>query len=224
MGDSFQYGDLLFLGLIAVFVALRLRAMLGRNQGLDPRNIWKQATRDISAEKVIAFPDRLSKKTVPEEELVPVDLQENKAVSDGLRAIKAADANFSTSDFLSGARLAFEWAVKAFSEGNKDKLRTLLSDSCFQHFSTDIDTRLASGLTQETTLISVLATDITEAAMLGKNAHITVQFTTEQVHVSRDKDKNIVAGDMSAIEKVIDIWTFERSIDARDPNWKIIAT
>ena len=227
MGDSFQYGDIIFLGLIAVFVALRLRAMLGRNAA-DPREVWKQATRegltDKGGEKLVMFPDRIRTKPVQEESVVPEGVEHNTVITTGLKSIKAADSSFSTVDFLAGTKLAFEWVVQAFSQGNKEKLKSLLSAERFQYFAAEIDTRAQSGVVHETTLVSVLAADITEAALVGTLGQITVQFTTEQINVTRDKDKNITGGEPSAIEKVIDVWTFERDVSSRDPNWKIIAT
>ncbi len=224
MNDSFQYGDIIFLGLIAIFVAFRLRSMLGRNMGIDPRDIWKNATRgNIAPVNGQPQPSIIVKKP-SEEEVVPMELQNNQPVSDGLQAIRKADPSFSTTEFIAGAKLAFEWIVEAFSKGDKEKLRALLSPERFQHFSEEIDANAASGTKRETTLISILATDITDAAMQGKVAHITIQFTSEQMSIMRDKDKNIVSGSPSNVEKAIDVWTFERDTSSRDPNWKIIAT
>jgi len=222
MSDGFQYGDIIFLGLVALFVGLRLRSMLGRNSGMDPRELWKQASRDVKpANTPVVLPVR---KGAADEDLIPPGAQGNPAVADGLKAIRATDATFSTTEFLSGARLAFEWVVNAFSRGDKDKLRTLLSQERFQSFASEIDARAGSGTIQENTLVSILNADVTEASLQGARAHITVQFTSEQVHVTRDKDKNIVSGDPSNIERVVDVWTFERDTASRDPNWKITAT
>lgn len=223
MNDSFQYGDIIFLGLAAAFILFRLRAMLGRDIGIDPREVWKNASRNTPPSQSAPLPERTLKKPA-EDELVPASLRTNTAVSDGLKAIKAGDMSFSTSDFLSGARVAFEWVVEAFSKGDKDKLRSILSDDRFRHFADEIDARGASGTKCETTLISILATDITEASMKDKLAHITVQFTSEQMNVMRDTENKVVGGDPSEIEKVVDIWTFERDTTSRDPNWKIVAT
>ncbi len=224
MSEHFQYGDIILLGLVALFVVLRLRSMLGRNSGIDPREIWKQAVREVPVEKLSPILDRMPKKPVVQEDILPPQLQENKPVSDGLKAIKVADASFSTTEFLSGSKLAFEWVVGAFSKGEKDKLQQLLSEERFQQFCADIDARARDHVTHETTLVAVVSADITEAALQGTRARITVQFTTEQIHLVRDKDNQIVGGDPSVIEKVIDIWTFERDTSSRDPNWKIIAT
>lgn len=225
MSDGFQYGDIIFLGLIAAFVALRLRAMLGRG-GLDPADIWKQATRDAAPEKPLSFAERMAKKpaSASDDEALMPTLQQNPTAAAGLKAIRATDPNFSASEFLSGARLAFEWVVEAFAKGDKDKLRALLSPERFQHFSDTLDARAGDGLKHETTLVAVPAADITEAQMQGARAQLTVQFTSEQVSVTRDKDGKVVSGDASQVEKVIDVWTFERDVSSRDPNWKIVAT
>jgi predicted lipid-binding transport protein (Tim44 family) len=222
MGDGFQYGDIIFLGLIAVFIALRLRAMLGKSSGVS--DAWKQAARDLNAEKAALIPEKPAKKALTEDELIPPQLQSNSLVSDGLKAIRAADPTFSTSEFLSGAKLAFDWMVAAYSKGDKDKLRMLLSPERLQHFSEAIDQRAKTDMKHETTLVAMLATDITEASCKASKAQITVQFTSEQVNVTRDKDNTVVEGDPSAIEKVIDVWTFERDLSSRDPNWKIVHT
>lgn len=220
MNDSFQYGDIIFLALVAIFVAFRLRAMLGKNTGLDPSEVWKNATRNVSPPKMEQFADRNTPKT--EEE--PEYLKDKPEIAKGLQAIKKADNAFSTTDFLSGAKIAFEWVVEAFSKGDKEKLRKILSAERFKHFSDEIDVRKADEVKHETTLVSILNEEITEASLTGNTAHITVQFTTEQINVMRDKQNKVVGGDPSQIEKAIDIWTFERDVSSRDPNWKIIAT
>lgn len=224
MNDSFQYGDIIFLGLVAVFVLFRLRAMLGRNTGIDPREVWKNAARDISQSAVTQFAERIAKKN-SDEDIAALQLQENKSVADGLKSIKAVEPAFSTTDFLAGAKIAFEWVVESFSKGDKEKLRMVLSDDRFRHFSEDIEARARNGVRRETTLVSILAADITEASINGSLANITVQFTTEQMNVMRDKDNNVVdSGEPSVLEKAIDVWTFERDMSSRDPNWKITAT
>lgn len=224
MNDSFQYTDIIFLGVVAVFLVLRLRSMLGRDSGIDPREVWKNASRNMNPGMADVFPSHTPVKQSQEEELVPPQLQDNKLVADGLKAIRDADKTFSTSDFLAGAKVAFEWVVEAFSKGDKEKLRAVLSEERFKRFAEDIDTRVSSNSRRETTLVSISAADITEASIRGNTASITIQFTTEQINVMRDKDNKVVGGDPSVIEKAIDIWTFERDVASRDPNWKIVAT
>lgn len=226
MGDNFQYGDLIFLGLIAVFLVLRLRAMLGKDSGIDPREAWRQATRTQPQEKVFVLPESAIRpqKKEKEEDTALEKLKDNVGVSEGLRAIKQVDAQFSATEFINGSKLAFEWVVGAYSKGERDKLKMLLSDERYKYFSDDLDVNLKEGKFPETTLVAITAADITEAGMHDGRAQITVQFTSEQIHVVRDKDKNVISGDPSAIEHVVDIWTFERDPASHDPNWKIIAT
>lgn len=225
MGEGFQYGDLIFLALVALFIGFRLRAMLGKQTGFDPREAWKQATRDAQPQdKVIQIPDRISKAQQQEEESILEKLKGNTTVTDGLKAIKQADAQFSPTEFIAGAKMAFEWVVSAFSKGDRDKLRMLLSDERYKEFTREIDANMQAGRQQDTTLVAITAADILEAALVGTKAQVTVQFVTEQISVIRDKDGNIISGDASAIENVVDTWTFERDTNSRDPNWKITLT
>lgn len=225
MGEGFQYGDLIFLALIALFIGFRLRAMLGKETGFDPREAWKQATRDGQPqEKVVQIPDRISRAQKLEEESILEKLKSNTSVSDGLKAIKQVDPQFSPTEFISGSKLAFEWVVSAFSKGDRDKLRMLLSDERYKEFTREIDANMQAGKQQETTLVAITQADIVDAALVGSKAQITVQFVTEQISVVRDKDNNIISGDASAIENVVDTWTFERDTNSRDPNWKITLT
>lgn len=225
MGEGFQYGDLIFLALVALFIGFRLRAMLGKQTGFDPREAWKQATRDGQPqEKVIQIPDRISKAQKQEEDSILEKLKSNTSVSDGLKAIKQVDPQFSPTEFIAGAKMAFEWVVLAFSKGDRDKLRMLLSDERYKEFTREIDANMQAGKQQETTLVAINAADILEAALVGSKAQITLQFATEQISVVRDKDGNIISGDASAIENVVDTWTFERDTSSRDPNWKITLT
>ena len=224
MGDNFQYGDLLFLGLIAAFVLLRLRSMLGKDKGLDPREAWRQATREMTPDRVVQITEAAVKAQKKEEDTILEKLQDAPQAAEGLRAIKQADAQFSPTEFVHGAKLAFEWMVAAFSKGEKDKLKMLLSDERYQIFAGEIDARAQSGQFQETTLVSIAAADITDVAMRGSRAQITVQFSSEQIHIVRDKDGAIISGNQSAIENVVDVWTFERDTSSKDPNWKITAT
>jgi len=221
MNDNFQYGDIIFLAMIALFIAFRLRAMLGKNSGIDPKDVWKNATRNNTTEKVVPFPDKNKK---PEDDFIPANFQVSPETASGLRAIKLSDATFNITEFLAGAKTAFEWVVDAFSKGDKDKLKILLSEERFKHFCEEIDLHANDEAKRETTLVAITACDITEAGMKGKIAFITVQFTSEQINLMRDKDKNIVQGDPSVTEQTIDLWTLERDISSRDPNWKIVAT
>ncbi|MEI6730023.1 MAG: Tim44/TimA family putative adaptor protein [Pseudomonadota bacterium] len=223
MNDGFQYGDLIFLGVIAAFIILRLRATLGKDAGINPQDILKNAVRNISQDKVINFPGGKNKEQ-PVDDLIPENLQDNKTIVDALRAIKAADSGFSTTEFISGAKTAFEWLVDAFAKGDKDKLGILLANEPLKHFVDEIDQRSTQESYRETTLVSIESTDIIEASLNGKIVRIGVQFTSEQINVMRDKDKNLVGGDPSNIETAVDVWTFERDVSSRDPNWKIIAT
>lgn len=221
MSESFQYGDIIFLGLIALFIVLRLRSMLGRDDGTDKKEVWKNATRLMPEDKVMQFPlNPAIRKPVPEE----ISTETDPVVAQGLKAIREADASFSTTDFIHGAKIAFEWVVDAFARSDKDKLRMVLSEERFAHFAEEIDRRASDEHKYQSTLVAVISADITEAELAGTTARITIQFTTEQVNIVRDRDNTLISGNPNEIERLLDIWTFERDTRSRDPNWKITAT
>lgn len=223
MSDGFQYGDLIFLGVIAIFVMLRLRAMLGRDEGIDPKTLWKQPNTIIQQDNVVPFP--LQEKPVdPLEQEMEARITTNPQLGEGLKAIKAADGSFNFQEFLAGAKIAFEWVVDAYNKQDKEKLKMVLSEERFQHFSESLDAQAQAETRFETTLVAITQVHITEAGMRGTIAWVNVEFLSEQMNVTKDKENKIVGNDNSVIEHAHDLFTFERDVNSRDPNWKIVGT
>ncbi len=226
-----SFADIIILALIAGFIALRLRAMLGRNSGLDPRDIIKKQQERLK-ETVIRVQSREAK---PENSPVPgtgdniaggKELgQVAEAAKPTLDAIRAADPAFTSSGFLGGARTAFEWVFDAFAKGDKEKLKLLMSDTVFSLFSQEIDrSRATPDRRMEATLVSIVSQDIANAQLAANIARISVRFVSEQIHLMRDTKGAIVEGNPSAVQTVSDIWVFERDVTSRSPNWKIVDT
>ncbi len=147
----------------------------------------------------------------------------------GLDEIRAADAKFDPVDFVAGARIAFEMILGAFARGDAKALRPLLSDQVFANFNGAIEERARNKQKLETTLVGILAADIV-AALLDKSvdrngeARITVKFLSQQISVTKDSEGRIVEGDPHEVANITDVWTFQRTVKARDPNWVLIAT
>src|SRR5262249_1597859 len=148
----------------------------------------------------------------------------DNAIAGTLAMIKSKDPLFSATDFLRGARMAFEMVHDAFGKGDKETLSMLLADALFKEFTGEIDKNAGLAQKIETTLVSVIARDITEANLSGNIARLRVHFTSEQVHLVRDKDGKIIEGDPSEQHDVEDEWLFERDVSSKNPNWKIIET
>ena len=92
------------------------------------------------------------------------------------------------------------------------------------NFISAIEARLVAGETLENTLIGVNSMEIIEANLEGKMANVTVKIVSEQVNVTTDGEGNVVDGDGNYIDTITDIWTFERDVTSKAPNWFLMAT
>jgi len=220
--------DIIFFAMVAGFLILRLRSVLGRRSGDDAKNAerWRSQkpaagaprTADPLPENVARFPDRAAPAAPEGPAAAPGTLEA------GIAAIKAADSGFDVASFQQGARGAFEMIVASFAQGAAAALRPLLADPVYDSFSTAIRDRQAAKHTLSTTLIGIKSSDLVEARMQGRDAFVTIRFVSEQVNVTRDATGAIVDGDANKVETITDVWTFTRNTRARDPNWFLVQT
>jgi predicted lipid-binding transport protein (Tim44 family) len=208
MGD-FQYFDIILFALIAGFLVLRLRSVLGRRTGNERRRDGFIGPRAPLSEGTAAFVPRAA---------APMD-----AVAQGLDGIRSADPSFDVAHFIAGARAAFEIIVNAFAKGDKAALRPLLSDEVYRPFAATIDERAGAGETLETQILR-LSGDVTAAELIGRTARIVLRFVSEQVNVTRAVDGSVVDGDPEHSVEKTDYWTFARDTRSTDPNWVLAAT
>lgn len=220
MGDGFQFLDILLLGAIAGFIALRLRAVLGQRTGHEqkrrPPHIGESEAENRAEDadgKVITLPRREAPAPAADPEM------DRK-----LAAIRSVDADFDAADFLDGAKAAYEMVVTAFAAGDKDALRPLLSREVFNDFASAIDDRASRGETMQTTFVGLRGTEILDTQVNNRIAEVTVKFQSELISVTKDAQGHTIAGHGNAVEQVTDVWTFARDMRSRDPNWTLIAT
>jgi predicted lipid-binding transport protein (Tim44 family) len=223
MGDLPHYFDIILFAMVAAFLVLRLRSVLGRRTGQerphDPILRRAEAPAEKIGDKVVALGSRAAAVRPPIATAPPAD-----AVAAGLERIVGADPGFDPTQFLEGARAAFEMIVGAFAAGDKPRLRPLLSDEVYTPFAAAIDERAAARETLETRIIGLKRLDIVEAGLTGRVARVTVKFVSDQINVLRAHDGSIVDGDPDhAVEKT-DFWSFSRDTRASDPNWVLEAT
>jgi predicted lipid-binding transport protein (Tim44 family) len=223
MGD-FQYFDIILFAMIAAFLVLRLRSVLGRRTGNERRReLFVRRTAPIAdkpvAEKVAAPGDQSKDVASLAPASKPAD-----AVADGLSGIRRADAGFDPSQFLEGAHTAFEMIVSAFAKGDKAALRPLLSDEVYQPFAATIDERAAAKETFETSDLRLDDAEIVDADLAGRTARVTVKLASRQINVTRAMDGSIVDGDPDHPVEKTDYWTFARDTRSADPNWVLVAT
>lgn len=229
MNDGLQVIDLLVLLALAVFFISRLRSVLGKQ--IDDEGPKKDPKKP--QERMIQLRDRkgtpLGASAVSNRPAVDIDAPILADIADpdvttGLAAIKTAEPSFSVSEFLSGAKMAFDMILEAFAKGDKPTLEGLLSKEIYQDFAAAVDARKTADSYDENTLVSIQSADIVRAALNGRKAEITVNFVSEQISVERDKEGNILSGNPSETTLVTDEWTFTRDTRSPNPNWTLIAT
>jgi predicted lipid-binding transport protein (Tim44 family) len=198
MSDSQSYLDIVIFAMIAVFIGLRLRSVLGRRnseqeQPPRPPQDGGGPVIDLAARRVPAADER-------------------SRPQDPLAQIGAADPAFDPQQFLSGAQWAFETIVKAFAAGDKQALRPLLSDQVFADFSAAIDQRGGGRDEHGAELLRIVSATFDEAKLDGRQAEIAVRFVSEQRSPSGEE------------VRMIDLWRFARDVSSKDPNWRLVAT
>ena len=219
MGEFQQYFDIILFAMVAGFLVLRLRSVLGRRTGNERR-------RELFDRRPRPVADKLP--TIAEPSTATVNPTAStggpETLSAGLNQIHRADPSFDASHFVEGARVAFEMIVTAFASGDKAALRLLLSGEVFQQFTAAIDERATAQETLETRILRIDSTDIVEAEMLGRTAQVTAKLVSQQINVTRAMDGSIVDGDPEHPTEKTDYWTFARDTRSSDPNWVLVAT
>ncbi len=219
MGDFPQYFDIILFAMIAGFLVLRLRSVLGRRTGHQRRQDAMPRRPVAPGDDLATLANRRAAMPPPIATAAPAD-----AVAAGLERIRDADAGFDAAHFLEGARVAFEMIVGAFAAGDKERLRPLLSDEVYNPFAAAIDERATSGETLETRILRLKQLDIIEAGLAGRLARVTVKFVSDQINVLRAHDGSIVDGAPGSPTEKTDFWTFARDTRSGDPNWALVAT
>ena len=232
MGNGFQFIDIILFAMIAAFLILRLRSVLGRRDGheggyqdrleADPREERPDdKIVQISSRKSDAYsePDPMERDVSPTEEELA-----NEELMAGVADLRTADPDFNAEDFLVGARVAFEMILGAYASGDRETLENLLSPEVYDNFRKAIDDREGAGHEMEETLVGIRSAEIVEALMDGSHAHVTTKFFSEQVHVLRDSAGHVIEGNPNQVTDVVDFWTFARDTSASDPNWHLVAT
>lgn len=239
MSDSFDLSTLFFLGL-AVFVFLRLRGVLGKRTGNErppvdpysPRDA-SQSPRDDTAKEgnVISMPGAARIEQAPDNDddldIPPIWKGHAKPGSDlatGLEAIAGADRDFHPGSFLEGAKSAYELIVCAFADGDRKTLKNLLSKEVFAGFDSAITERQDRNETMESSFVGIDKATIIEAGLADQKARVTIKFVSELISATKDSEGRVIDGDPKRVREVVDIWSFMRDTNSRDPNWQLVAT
>lgn len=230
MDEGFQFIDIIFFAMIAAFLVLRLRGVLGRRDGHQGKiqNPFKNRPSEQQDNNVIAMPDRIDPDPDADEGALKESAldagESDDPIVQGLMEIQRANPDFDSEDFISGSKIAFELILDAYSSGDAGTLKPLLSAEVFADFSQAIRDREQAGETLEDTLVGIKSADIVEAYLESHTVNITIKFISEQINATRDENGDVVDGNPNAVIEVTDFWTFARDAKSRNPNWTLIAT
>jgi len=226
MGGDLAFFDIIFFALVAGFLILRLRSVLGRRTGNENRERWTPRVTSRTP-----APGTSTRPAAGEATVTPLPVRPPAAgataaspLDTALTQIRAADPNFDPDQFAHGARAAFEMIVTAFAHGDAQTLRPLLADDVYENFAAAIRGRQDAKQTLETTLIGIKSAEVIEARIENRTAYVTVKFVSDQVNVTRNAAGEIVDGDPNRVATITDIWTFARNTRSSDPNWALVQT
>ena len=223
MGDGY-FLDIILFALVAAFLVLRLRSVLGRRDGFQGKDDSRLPFpgRNERAEEPVQLPERREGPAdAPAEDEAP---STPPSLDAGLTQIRVADPSFDEKGFIAGAQKAFELILQAFAHEDVRALQPLLSQDVYNNFVQTIRARQQAGEKLETTLVGIKSSEIVEAYMHGRTAHVSVKFVSEQISVVRDANSQIIEGDATSVNEVVDVWTFARDTRSSNPNWTLIAT
>ena len=211
--------QLLVLAGIAVFLILRLKSVLGTRDGYEkppvPRGGASQdAKRDFAV--IEGGPDHDITDHVPE----------GSSAARALTEMKRVEPSFNVSEFMGGARGAYEMILMGFERGDLAEIKPFLAEDVYETFAEVVEAREEQGLTIEAEFVGVRELTLQDATFdkATDRAEITMKFIGELTQVVRDNSGEIIEGSQTQVKKQKDIWTFARNMGADDPNWVLVAT
>jgi len=215
--------DLILFGMVAVFLVLRLRSVLGRRTGFERPRREAPGTFDAGRPAPSDAASDLPPVQAPADGTRRIVPDARSPVGAALARIRDADPAFDPMGFLHGAEGAFRMIVDAFAKGDRQTLRMLLSDDTYAGFEGEITRREQAGESQRSEVRAMQEAKLEAADLRGTVADVTVRFTSDQVNLTTAKDGSVVSG-AEAVTELVDIWTFQRDLRNEDPTWKLVAT
>jgi predicted lipid-binding transport protein (Tim44 family) len=198
--------DILIFAIIAIFLGLRLRSVLGKRTGFE---------QDFSRQH--GFDE-----TDSDDQLTPAEV--TTLNGDGVSALMSADPNFDENTFVEGARAAYGMILKAFADGDLVTLKPLLGYEMNIGFADAIRDRLKADEVLTIDLKSIDRAEVKSAKLRDGVAAITVEFASQQQRLLKAADGSVLDGDAETVESFVDLWTFERDISSTDPTWLLVET
>ena len=196
MNYSFEYIDIILLAMIAGFIFLRLRGILGKKTGFEDeiKSNFHQETADVNDANVVK---NLNSETFDEK---------------------------AKKEFLKGAQIAYETIVTNFSKGKLKDIKSLLDLNVYEQFNSALSERNSKNYSSETTFVGINSAEIKDHKQNKNMLEVTVEFVSEIISCIKDKENKIISGDPKKIKKVHDVWKFSKDSRSNNPNWLLIDT
>ena len=194
MSYSFEYIDIILLAMIAGFIFLRLRGILGKRTGFEGK-------------APAQFGEVLKKVKVDQSKKI------NQNFDDEAKK-----------EFLKGAKIAYETIITDFSDNDNKitTSKPLLNKEIYNQFNQALKQRNDRGHYAEITFIGINSAVVKDHKKEGNFLNVTVDFIAEVITCIRDKEKKIISGDPEKIKKIYDTWVFSRDTTSVNPNWQLI--
>jgi predicted lipid-binding transport protein (Tim44 family) len=209
--------DLVLFGMIAAFLVLRLRSILGKRTGYERPAPPVQQAPLRPAGPVI---DAKAEPAAPTAEQTVPDAA--SPVGATLSRMREIDRSFDPGRFLIGADQAFRMIVAAFAAGDRAALRPLLGDETFAAFEQAITAREKAGEKQASEIRAMQHLSIDSAELKGRVGLVTAKIVSDQVSYTQDANGRPLTG-TDAVTEITDLWTFERDLGQPDPTWRLVA-
>ena len=196
MSYSFEYIDIILLAMIAGFIFLRLRGILGKRTGFEGKTSPQF--------------DKILKESVAKQPFLKKEIFDETAQK----------------EFLNGAKIAYETIITDFSDNDNKLTtsKPLLNKEIYNQFNEALKERSKRGHYAEITFIGINSATIKEHKKIDRILNVTVDFIAEVITCIKDKDKKIISGDPEKIKKIYDTWVFSRDITSANPNWQLVNT
>ena len=194
MNYSFEYIDIILLAMIAGFIILRLRGILGKRTGFEGKapSQFQEVLKNVNLEK---------------------NTKQNQNFDEKAKK-----------EFLNGAKIAYETIITDFSDNDNKitNSKPLLSNKIYDQFDIALRERNSKGHHAEITFIGINSAMIKEHKKINSILQVTVDFVGEVITCIRDKEKKIISGDPEKIKKIYDTWVFSRDTKSNNPNWQLV--
>ena len=197
MNSGFEYLDIIILAMIAGFIILRLKRILGRRTGHEKKIFGN------------SFSGKVAQKDI-----------KKKVVN--LNSSNLDDV--AKEQFIKGAKEAYEMIITSFAKGDKKTLKPLLNKEIYQNFSDEIDHRKKENLKSELTFVTVKSAKIKNFEKKDNIYTFTVNFVSEIITCKKDKNNKVIEGNPDIIKTVNDVWKFSKNIWSSNPNWYLVET